>query len=92
MARHRYRILAWLLFVVCLVAATVAGAASSRNHDMLIAVALVVVSMLAAIGGPKLTSPTPPRRTHGQRFALVALWIGGALVTLVAAADLAIDG
>jgi len=30
-----------------------------------------------------------PARTHGQRFVLVVMWVAGALLTLVAGADLA---
>lgn len=84
--------LAFLFFFVCVVAATAAGSISSRNHDVLIALALVAISMLAAITGPRMTSPTPPERTHRQRFALVVLWIAGALLTLVAGVDLAANG
>jgi hypothetical protein len=85
-------VVAFLSFLVCLVAATAAGGVSSRNHDMLIAMVLVVVSLLAAIGGPKLTSPAPFTKTHAQRVVLVLLWTAGALLTLVAGADLANNG
>jgi len=84
--------MAFLLFLVCLVAATAAGGVSSRNHDLLIAFVLVVVSAVAAIAGSRLTSPTRAERTHRQRFSLVAMWVAGALITLVAAADLAANG
>lgn len=81
-----------LLFFVCVVAAAAAGGVSSQNHDVLIAFALVVVSTLAAIAGPRLTSPARPERTHRQRVALVMLWLTGALLTLIAGADLAANG
>ncbi len=84
--------LALVLFLLCLFAATVAGNTSSRNHDVLIALVLVALSAASAIGGPRLTSPTRPERTHGQRFALVVLWITCVLLTLVAGADLVANG
>lgn len=85
-------VIAFLMFVVCLLGATFAGAVASRNHDLAIAVTLVIISTSAAIAGARLTSPTAPERTHGQRFALVAAWIAGALLTLMAGADLAANG
>jgi hypothetical protein len=84
--------LSLLFFVLCLVAATAAGGMSSRGHDLLIAFALVVVSLGAAIAGPRLTSPVPLARTHRQRSILVGMWLIGVLVTLVAGADLAANG
>jgi hypothetical protein len=84
--------LALSLFLACLAVATVAGSTSSKNHDFFIAFALIVVSTVAAIAGPRLTSPVRPERSHGSRFVLVVMWIAGALLTLVAAADLAANG
>jgi hypothetical protein len=84
--------LAWILFVVTLVAATAAGEMSSRNHDMLIALVLLFLSLGAAIAGPKVTSPAPPERTHRERSMLAMLWIAGTLLTLVTAVDLAVHG
>jgi hypothetical protein len=84
--------LAFMSFVVCVVAATAIGAASAHNHDMLIAIVLVAVSMLAALAGPRSTSPGPLERTRRQRSVLVMLWIAGVLLTLIAAADLAKNG
>ncbi|HSO33028.1 MAG TPA: hypothetical protein VLT33_10930 [Labilithrix sp.] len=85
-------VLSFLFFVVCLVAATAAGGMSSRGHDFLIAFALIIVSLVAALAGPRLTSPVPLPRTHRQRSILVGLWLAGVLVTLVAGADLAANG
>ena len=85
-------VLASLLFFVCFAVAVVTGEASSGGHDVLIPFVLVMVSLLAAIVGPRLTSPTPLERTHRQRFVVVTLWITGTLVTLVAGVDLAAHG
>lgn len=84
-------VVAWLAFLVCLSAASVFGALF-RNHDVLIPFLLVVLSVLAAFAGAKVTSPLPITRTHRQRSVLVALWIAGLLLTLVAAGDLAANG
>ncbi len=78
--------------LVCLLAATVAGNTSSRNHDVLIALVLVALSTAAAIAGPRLTSPTRPERTHRQRLLLVFFWIACVILTLVAGADLVANG
>jgi hypothetical protein len=83
---------AFVLFLSSLFVATMAGATALRDHDLLIAFGLVALATGAAIVGPKWTSPAPPERTHRQRFALVVLWIVGALVTLVAGVDLASSG
>ena len=80
------------LFVVAIVAATAFGAANPKSHDFLIAFGLVAIAMGATIAGPKLTTSEPPARTHGQKFVAVALWVLGALVTLVAGVDLATNG
>jgi hypothetical protein len=85
-------VVAFLFFFVTLIGATILARTSYRDHDFLVAFGLVVVSLVAAIAGPKLTTPTAPERTHGQRFALVAAWIAGTVLTLVAAADLAANG
>ncbi len=84
-------VLAFLFFVSCVIAATAFGG-FSRGHDFLIAFGLVVVSLVAAIAGPRLTTATPLQRTHRQRSVLVGLWLVGVLVTLVAGADLASNG
>jgi hypothetical protein len=85
-------VLAFFLFLVTIVAATVVGNTSLHNHDMLIALVLVVLSTLAAFAGARLTSPAPPDRTHPQRVVLVLVWVAGVIVTLVAGADLATNG
>lgn len=77
------------LFVVAIVAATAFGAANPKSHDFLVGFALVAVAVGASFVGPKLTTSEPPARTHGQKFLVVALWVLGALITLVAGADLA---
>jgi hypothetical protein len=84
--------LSLLMFVLTVFVATVIGSASSRNHDFFVAFVLVTFSLVAAIAGPPWTSPLPPTRTHRQRFALTALWIAGVVVTLVAGAELAVNG
>lgn len=63
-----------------------------RGYDLLVGFALVSVSLGAALLGEHISySPDLPRpaRTHGQRFVLVVMWVAGALLTLVAGADLA---
>ena len=85
-------VLAFVLFLITLFAATMAGATALRDHDLLIAFGLVGLATAAAILGPKWTSPAPLERTHGQRFTLVVLWILGAVVTFVAGVDLAANG
>jgi hypothetical protein len=85
-------VLALLFFVVVYVTAAVAGNATPRNHDLLIAFVLVLLSTVAAIAGPPVTSPVPTERTHRQRVALVVVWVSGVLLTLVAGADLVANG
>jgi len=85
-------ILAFLFFVGCVMSATAAGGVLSRGHDLLIAFGLVVVSLAAAISGPRLTTSAPLPRTHRQRSLLVGMWLAGVLLTLVAGADLAANG
>jgi hypothetical protein len=82
----------FVLWLATIFAATILGSESRRNHDLLVAFLLVVVSGVAALAGPRLTSPVRPVRTHRMRFALVMMWICGALVTLVAGVDLAANG
>ena len=83
-------VVAFVFFLLCLVAA--AAVNSAMNADFVVAAVLVLVSLLAAIAGPHLTSTTAPQRTPRQRTALVVLWIAGTLLTLVAGADLAANG
>jgi hypothetical protein len=84
--------LAWVLFVLHLIAATVAGNVLSKSHDVLIPFVLVAVATVAAVAGPRITSPVRPIRSHGAKVALTVLWIGGALLTLLAGADLVANG
>jgi hypothetical protein len=83
-------LVAFIFFVSCIVAATAIN--SAMNVDFLIAAVLVLISLLAAIAGAHLTSPTKPERTPRQRILLVMLWIAGTLITLVAGADLGANG
>ncbi len=85
-------LLAFLFFVGCVMSATAANGVLSRGHDFLIALGLVLVSLAAAIFGPRLTSSAPLPRTHRQRSLLVGMWLAGVLLTLVAGADLAANG
>jgi hypothetical protein len=85
-------VLALLLFVFAVFAATVAGGASSHNHDLLIAFALVIVSAFAGMFGPRWTWPSRPERTPRQRSTHMLLWIAGTIVTLVAALELLVSG
>jgi hypothetical protein len=84
--------LAFASFFTTLVAATVVGNESSRDHDVLIAFVLVCISGLAAVCGPRFTSPVRPVRSHPMRFAVAVTWIAGLLATLVAGADLVANG
>ncbi len=83
-------IVAFILFFCCLVAATATN--SAMNADFLVAAVLVLLSLVAAIGGAHLTSPVAPERTPRQRTVLIALWIAGTLLTLVAGVDLGAHG
>ena len=83
-------ILAFLLFLFSLAAATAVN--SAMDVDFFAALALVLVSLGAAIAGPHLTSPSPVVRTPRQRTTLVLLWVAGTLLTLIAGADLAAHG
>ncbi len=83
-------LVAFLLFFFCLVAATAIN--SAMNADFLVAAVLVLLSLLAAIGGAHLTSPVALERTPRQRTILIALWIAGTLLTLVAGVDLGAHG
>ncbi len=85
--------LSFLSFVVTLVAVTtLASGSRSRDQDFFIACALVLCSLVAALLGARLTSPTPPARTHSQRFVRVTMWVFGVLLTLAAGVDLAANG
>lgn len=83
---------ATLMFFLTLIVATIIGQTSSRNHDFAIAFFLVVTAVAATILGPRLTLPARPERSHGARFALVSMWIMGAIVTFIAGAELATNG
>ena len=83
-------IVAVILFFFCLVAAIAIN--SAMNADFLVAAVLVLLSLLAAIAGAHLTSPVAPERTPRQRTILIALWIAGTLLTLVAGVDLGAHG
>jgi hypothetical protein len=85
-------VLAFVFFITCFTAAAFAGAATRENHDFLIPFVLVVLSLGAALAGRKMTAPSPPQRTARERFLVVAMWIAGTLLTLVAGIDLAANG
>jgi len=84
--------LGFVLFVLTIFGAAIAGNVASKNHDFLVAFLLVMVALVAAIAGPKITSPVPIERTHRMRVALIAMWVAGTLVTLIAGIDLAANG
>ena len=48
---------------------------------------LVAIATTAAIVGPRVTSEVRPETTHRMRFALVVMWLAGALLTLVAGVE-----
>jgi hypothetical protein len=83
-------VLAFFLFIACLVAAMAVN--SAMNVDFLVAAGLVLLSLLAALAGAHLTSPTKPVRTPAMRAIQIALWVAGALLTFVAGADLGANG
>jgi hypothetical protein len=85
-------VIAFLLFVGCVVIAVVAGGVSSSNHDLAIALFLLLLSGVAAFFGPRITSPIRPARTSSQQLASVALWIGAMIVSAIACAELAANG
>lgn len=81
-------------FVVAVVAPILVAAVMPRlrGYDLLVAFGLVATSLGAALLGEHIShSPDLPRplRSHGNRFVLVLAWVAGALLTLVAGADLA---
>ena len=84
--------LSLLLFVGSLVCAVMAGGSTSRSNDFVIAFALVVLAIMAMLAGSRLTTPTSPNRTHGQRLVMVLAWVAGAAATFLAGADLALTG
>jgi hypothetical protein len=77
----------WTLFV-----ATALGVASRRGADFPIAAALALLSLVAAIAGPRVTSAARPERTPAARVIHAALWIAGTVLTLVAGLELAWHG
>jgi len=83
-------LVAFVLFVLSLVAATAIN--SAMDVDFLVAVALALLSLLGAIFGARLTSPMPVERTPRQRTLLVMLWVAGTVLTLVALLDLGANG
>lgn len=83
---------AGLMFLLTLIFATILGQTSNRNHDFGIAFFLVLTAIAATVFGPRLTLPVRPQRTHGARFAIVSLWMMGAIVTFIAGAELATNG
>lgn len=83
--------LAFLLFLVTLIVATIFGQ-STHGHDFLIGFFLVAVSLAAMVMGPRLTLPKRPERTHRMKFAIISMWVVGAILTFVAGAELATNG
>jgi hypothetical protein len=82
----------FVLFVVAVVVTTAVAGTSSRNHDFLVGFLLVAIAFVSVLLGARLTSPERPERSHGQRFAQVALWVACGLLSFVAGADLASNG
>jgi hypothetical protein len=85
-------IIGFLLFVGCVVLAVIAGGVSSSNHDLAIALFLLLLAAVGAFAGPRITSPIRPARTSSQQLASVALWIGAMVVSAIACAELAANG
>jgi hypothetical protein len=81
-----------MLFLSAIFVSMIVGSIGSRSHDFGIAFMLVVVSTVAAVVGPRWTWPTPLERTQRQRSKLMVLWMAGALLTLVAGIELAVNG
>jgi hypothetical protein len=84
--------MAFGLFVAVVLGATFLGAVSSQNHDLVIALALLALSAVASFMGPRVTAPVRAARTHSAQLASVALWIGAAIVSAIACAELAANG
>jgi hypothetical protein len=68
--------------------ATLAGKASSANIDAFITAGLLVVAAAAAIAGHRLTLPVRQEHTRARRAAVALFWIGVAVVTLGACAEI----
>jgi hypothetical protein len=83
--------LAFVFFFVTIIMAAIFGQ-NTYGHDFLIAFTLVAASVAAMIVGPRMTMPVRPQLTHGHRFAVVCMWIGGVIVTFIAGAELASNG
>jgi hypothetical protein len=84
--------LAVALFGLTILVATILGGVLRRSAELVVPFALVFLATVAAIAGPRLTSPMRPIRTHRGRFLLVTLWLGGTILTLIAGVDLAAYG
>lgn len=85
-------LLSLLFFFLAIFASMIAGSAMGRGSDFPIAFVLVLLSLAAALLGPRLTSPARPVRTHRERFFVAATWALGVVLTLVAGIDLAANG
>lgn len=84
---------AFVAWFATIFVAALAGNTASRNHDVLIAMALTALAVTASVIGPRLTSPGPHLTpTHGRRVMQVMFWAGLALVTLIAGAELVSNG
>jgi hypothetical protein len=68
--------------------ATLAGKASAANLDACISAGLLFAAAVAAMAGHRLTLPVRQERTRARRVAVAAFWIGVAVVTLGACAEI----
>jgi len=67
---------------------TVVGKASTANVDPFVTAFLLIAAAVAVFSGHRMTMAVRSERTRGRRLAVVALWVGVAVVTLGACAEI----
>jgi hypothetical protein len=81
-------LLAFGMWALLVVLATVAGKASASNIDPFVSAGLLAAASAAVLAGRRLTAPARPARTRAGRVVVVAFWIGVAAVTLGACVEI----
>ena len=77
--------IALLLWLATLLLGTVIGLTSNEDIDSLITLGLWLLSLIPFFVGRRMTRIAAPSLQDGARRALgILLWVGGAVVTLVA--------
>ena len=73
---------------LCVVLAAAIGKASSKSPDVRSPGFLIVIAVLAARAGPRLTTRERTQATRARRAGGAVLWIGVAVVTLGACVEM----